>query len=70
MSIEVDWSGPTMDLMEPVSGERTKVYLFVACLPFSWYAFVEATLDIEQDVPTCPCSKHSVVLCHALCQII
>ena len=49
MSIGVDWSGPTMDLIDPVTGTRTKVYLFVACLPFSRYAFVEATLDMKQD---------------------
>lgn len=49
MSIEVDWSGPTMELIDPVTGTRSKVYLFVACLPFSRYAFVEATLDMKQD---------------------
>jgi transposase len=32
-SIEVDWSGPTMQLLDPTSGEMSKVYLFVACLP-------------------------------------
>ena len=49
MSIEVDWSGPTMELIDPVTGMRNKVYLFVACLPFSRYAFVEAILDMKQD---------------------
>ena len=48
-SIEVDWSGPTMQLLDPTTGEISKVYLFVACLPFSRYAFVEATLDMKQD---------------------
>ncbi|GAB3129012.1 IS21 family transposase [Glaciibacter psychrotolerans] len=48
-SIEVDWSGPTMQLLDPTSGEMSKVYLFVACLPFSRYAFVEATLDMRQE---------------------
>lgn len=46
-TIEVDWSGPTMQLTGP-GGETTKVYLFVACLPFSRYAFVEPKLDMRQ----------------------
>lgn len=48
-SIEVDWSGKTMSLTEPVTGKRSKVFLFVACLPFSRYAFVEPTLDMKQE---------------------
>jgi transposase len=48
-SIEVDWSGPTMQLLVPTTGEISKVYLFVACLPFSRYAFVEATVDMRQE---------------------
>lgn len=35
VSVEVDWSGPTMALHDPVTGRRSTVYLFVACLPFS-----------------------------------
>ena len=48
-SVEVDWSGPTMQLTDPVTGHATRVYLFVGCLPFSRYAFVEPTLDMKQD---------------------
>ena len=48
-TVEVDWSGPTMWLTDPVSGEQVKVFLFVACLPFSRYAFVEPTLDMKLD---------------------
>ncbi|TFC84013.1 IS21 family transposase [Cryobacterium sp. TMT3-29-2] len=48
-SIEVDWSGPTIQLLDPTTGEISKVYLFVACLPFSRYAFVEASLDMRQE---------------------
>lgn len=48
-TVEVDWSGPTMQLTEPVTGRTTTVYLFVGCLPFSRYAFVEPTLDMKQD---------------------
>lgn len=49
VSVEVDWSGPTMTLIDPITGAPSKVYLFVACLPFSRYAFVEATLNMNQD---------------------
>ncbi|TPV47581.1 IS21 family transposase [Pseudarthrobacter phenanthrenivorans] len=48
-TVEVDWSGPTMQLTDPVTGKPRTVYLFVACLPFSRYAFVEPALDMKQD---------------------
>ncbi|GAA3776751.1 IS21 family transposase [Microbacterium kribbense] len=49
-TVEVDWSGPTMQLTDPVTGASTaRVYLFVGTLPFSRYAFVEPTLDMKQD---------------------
>ncbi|AQP50743.1 IS21 family transposase [Tessaracoccus flavescens] len=48
-SVEVDWSGPTMELTNPATGEVSKVYLFVACLPFSRFAFVYPALDMKQD---------------------
>jgi len=46
-TVEVDWSGPTKQLTDPVTGETSRVYLFVACLPFSRYAFVEPALDMR-----------------------
>ncbi|MEW1921966.1 IS21 family transposase [Pseudarthrobacter oxydans] len=48
-TVEVDWSGPTMQLTDPVTGKSRTVYLFVACLPFSRYAFVEPALNMKQD---------------------
>ncbi|MEE1622745.1 IS21 family transposase, partial [Zafaria sp. Z1313] len=48
-TVEVDWSGPTMQLHGPVTGATRTVFLFVGCLPFSRYAFVEPTLDMKQD---------------------
>ena len=47
-SVEVDWSGKTMQLVDPVTGVVSRVYLFVAALPFSRFAFVEPTLDMKQ----------------------
>ena len=46
--LEVDWAGPTMQLVDPATGEVSKVYLFVACLPFSRIAYVEPTLDMRE----------------------
>lgn len=46
---EVDWSGPTMAVVDPVTGEISKVHLFVATLPFSRYSYVEPTLDMTED---------------------
>jgi len=48
-SVEVDWSGPTIPLVNPETGEVSKVYLFVATLPFSRYSYVEPTFDMRQD---------------------
>ena len=48
-AVEVDWSGPTMHLAVPVTGERTRVYLFVATLPYSQYSYVEGTLDMREN---------------------
>lgn len=38
-----------MTLVDPVSGSPRPVYLFVACLPFSRYAFVYPSLDMTQE---------------------
>lgn len=47
-AIEVDWAGPTLMVVDPVTGESATVYLFVAVLPFSRYAFVEPALDMRE----------------------
>lgn len=38
-----------MQLHEPTTGTTRPVYLFVGCLPFTRYAFVEPALDMKQD---------------------
>lgn len=48
-TVEVDWSGKTMQLTDPATGATSRVYLFVGTLPFSRYAFVEPTLEMGQD---------------------
>ncbi len=48
VAMEVDWSGPTMAVADPVTGEARKAYLFVAVLPYSQYTYVEATPDMRE----------------------
>ena len=43
VTIEVDWSGPTMSYMDADTGSEQTAYLFVATLPYSQYTYVEAT---------------------------
>lgn len=45
----VDWAGPTMQLVDPMSGEVPEACLFVAALPFSRYSYAGPTLDMKQD---------------------
>lgn len=48
VEIEVDWSGPTMNYVDPDTGEIVTAYLFVATLPYSQYGYVEATIDMKE----------------------
>lgn len=50
VSCEVDWSGPTVGkgLVDPITGEASKVYLFVGVLPFSQKAYFEPTPDMKE----------------------
>lgn len=45
----VDWAGDVMWVTCPISGQMTKAYLFVACLPYSDILFVEAFPNLKQD---------------------
>jgi len=48
-AIMVDWAGSTFEIHDPVTGEITEAYLFVAVLPCSWYAYVEPRLDTQSE---------------------
>jgi len=43
--MEVDWAGDTASFMDNVSGNPIPVYVFVAILPCSGYAFVEGFMN-------------------------
>ena len=48
-AVEVDWSGKHMKVISRDTGEIIKAHLFVACLPYSQYSYVEPTLDEKED---------------------
>jgi len=47
--MEVDWAEKTSHIIDDITGEIIKVYLFVAVLPASRYAYVEAFVNMNQD---------------------
>lgn len=47
--VEVDWAGATYHLVDSETGEVTKVYFFVATLPYSQLTYVEATLNMKEE---------------------
>ncbi len=48
-TLQVDWAGQTAYLMDTDTGKRIKAYVFVAVLPYSGYAYVEAFLNMKQE---------------------
>lgn len=44
----MDWAGQAV-LTDKDIGERLDAYLFVAVLPYSGYAYTEASLDMKQE---------------------
>ena len=48
-TMQVDWAGQTVALVDTDSGERLETYLFVAVLPYSGYAYTEAFLGMKQE---------------------
>jgi len=47
--LEVDWAGQTATIRDNLTGEPIKAYVFVAVLPYSGYAYVEAFLRMDMD---------------------
>lgn len=46
--MEVDWAGSTLFIIDRDTGEKVKVYVFVATLPCSQLSYAEATLSMNQ----------------------
>lgn len=47
--IQVDWVGNTMQVCNPGTGELLKVYIFVACLPYSSYLYAEGFYSMDEE---------------------
>ncbi len=47
--MEVDWAGQTARIIDTDTGEIIPAYMFVAALPYSGYAYVEAFLSQNQE---------------------
>jgi transposase len=47
--IEVDWAGQTAAIIDADTGEIIPIYIFVAALSYSQYAYVEAFLSQDQE---------------------
>jgi len=45
----VDWAGATMEVVDRDTGEINKVYIFVACLAYSSYLYVEGFYHMDQE---------------------
>jgi len=43
----IDWAGDTIDLVDEVTGEVTRAYLFVTVLPYSGYLWCQAFTDMR-----------------------
>ena len=47
--MEVDWAGQTAGIVDTDTGKTIPAYVFVAALPYSGYAYVEAFLSQNQE---------------------
>src|SRR5699024_8121259 len=45
----VDWAGDTIELVDAVTGQIAKAYLFVAVLPYSGYVYCRAFTNMRMD---------------------
>lgn len=48
VTLEVDWSGPTMSYIDSDTGKTMTAYLFVATMPYSQKSYVEAAPDMKE----------------------
>ena len=46
--MQVDWAGDSAFIVDTDTGDHIKAYIFVAVLPYSGYAYVEAFLNMEE----------------------
>ncbi len=46
-SLEVDWAGSTLEIIDRSTGEAIPAYIFIATFPYSQFSYVEAFLDMK-----------------------
>lgn len=46
-AMQVDWAGDPLYITDPVTGEESPAYIFVAVLPCSWYTYAEPCSDMK-----------------------
>ncbi len=61
-AIQVDWAGDTLPVHDPVTGEQSSAYLFVAVLPCSSYTYAESFRPASASPRTRARRKHPCVL--------
>lgn len=47
--IEVDWCGAVVPIIDSLTGETSKVYVFVGTLPYSQYSYCEVMSDMKEE---------------------
>ena len=55
-AMQVDWAGTTIPYFDSITGDESAAYIFVAVLPCSCYAYVEACNDMKSE---------NWLICHA-----
>lgn len=48
-AMQVDWAGDPLYVTDPVTGEISPAYIFIAVLPCSWYTYAEACDDMKME---------------------
>ena len=48
-AMQVDWAGDPLLITDPVTGELSPAYIFVAVLPCSFFTYAEACEDMKQE---------------------
>ena len=47
--MQVDWAGDPLYVTDPVTGDLSPAYIFIAVLPCSWYTYAEACDDMKME---------------------
>lgn len=68
-AMQVDWAGDTIPIQDPVTGEQSAAYLFVAVLPCSYYTYAEACDDMKTE-NWLNCHVHAFDYCGGVARLL